>query len=70
MDSKSETIREGVRLLGERHNLRISPASFFRERVKHLTSKSREKLTVDKIEEALKTAAKQTWKSEKKKYGF
>lgn len=66
--SKAEAIREGLRLLSEKHGIKITPAFYFRSVVKEKVSKK--KISKEKLDKIMKEASKEAWKRERKKYGL
>lgn len=66
--SKSEAIREGLRLLSEKHGIKITPAFYFRSIVKEKVKKK--KIPKKKLDKTMKEASKEAWKKERKKYGL
>jgi Arc/MetJ-type ribon-helix-helix transcriptional regulator len=65
--SKAEAIREGLRLLGEKHGIKITPAFYFRSLVREKVSKK--KVTKEELDKTIKKVSEKAWIEERKKYG-
>lgn len=68
--TRSEAIREGLRLLAEKHGIKLTPAFYFSSLVREGISKKQKHYTKEELERIMEKSSKKTWKKTRKNYGF
>jgi len=66
--TRAEAIREGLRLLAEKHGVKLTPAFYFSSLVREEVSKKH--YSKEELEKAMKKSSKKTWKKIRKNYGL